>query len=51
MTIKELAADHGSIDLLVAAIMRQRGCSEDDAKEHYWRIYTDIDRLIDMDEE
>lgn len=47
MSIKELAANHGSIDLLVAAIMRQRGCSEEEASELYWEIYTDLDRLID----
>ena len=49
MTIKELAAEHGSEMLLIAAIMRQRGCCEEEAREVYWLIYTDIDRLFDID--
>ena len=28
LSVSELAANHGSIDLLVAAIMLQRGCIE-----------------------
>lgn len=47
MSVKELAANHGSEDLLIAAIMRQRGCSEEEARDYYWLIYTDLDRLID----
>ena len=48
MSNKELAANHGSADLLIAAIMRHTGCSEEAATEHYYTYWIDFDRLMEV---
>lgn len=47
MNATELSKNYGSIDLIVAAIMRQRKCTEEEAEDIYWKIYPMLDMLID----
>lgn len=49
MKIKELATNYGSEDLLIAAIMRERACSEEEARDYYWQIMFELDLLMNSD--
>lgn len=48
---KELAETYGSATLLIAAIMRHTGCSEEEATDHYWQYWIDFDQLMELREE
>lgn len=48
---KELAANYGSATLLIAAIMRHTGCSEEEATDHYYQYWIDFDQLMELREE
>lgn len=47
MTVKELAENYGSLDLLAAYIMRTSGVSEEQADEVVYTIDYDMDRYLD----
>ena len=48
---KELAEKYGTGTLIIAAIMRHTGCSEEEATDRYWLSWTEFDRLMELDEE
>ena len=47
MTVKDLAENYGSLDLLAAYIMRTAGVSEEQADEVVYTIDFDMDRYLD----
>lgn len=44
---KELAENYGSATLIIAAIMRHTGCSEEEATDHYWSTWIAFDELME----